>query len=106
MGTYTLISGSLLFVLCCWISSVAADFFASDTMEERSHGVNFKDTQANSLVNTGVVGALILTVVCAQMQADKPSEDEFSFLSQMYQVFLVIGLYFSVNATALSSLCL
>ena len=85
----------------------ANDFFSVDLMEERSKGVDFKEVQSTNLTNTGVVGALILTIVLAALQADPPVGDEpDALLNQFYAMNLVIGLYYSMNATAVSSFCL
>ena len=77
-------------------------FFATDVIQERSYGSNHKENMVITMTNSAIVGALLLTMVVAAMQADNPSEIG-SFLSQGYQVILVISCYYSVNATATSN---
>ena len=99
--------GLVLFVVLQILITKANDFFSVDLMEERSRGVDFKEVQSTNLTNTGVVGALILTIVLAALQADPPVGDEpDALLNQFYAMNLVIGLYYSMNATAVSSFCL
>jgi hypothetical protein len=80
-------------------------FFATDVIQERSYGSNHKENMVITMTNSAIVGALLLTMVVAAMQADNPSEIG-SFLSQGYQVILVISCYYSVNATATSVMCM
>ena len=84
----------VLFVVLQILITKANDFFSVALMEERSRGVDFKEVQSTNLTNTGVVGALILTIVLAALQADPPVGDEpDALLNQFYALNLVLGLY-------------
>jgi hypothetical protein len=50
--------------------SYVAPMVGYDMIQERSAGVHMKDTMRSSMTNQGVVGALMLTVVVASLQAD------------------------------------
>ena len=80
-------------------------FFATDVIQERSYGINHKENMIVTMTNSAVVGALFATMVVASMQADSPSSFS-SFLSQGYQVLLVIAFYYAMNSMATSVMCM
>eukprot|EP00935_MAST-01C_sp_MAST-1C-sp1_P001270 g1270.t1 len=79
-----------------------------DLLEEASQGIDVKEVQRSNMTNTAVVGALLLTVVVAMLQADQPAlmDSPFRFLSQWYTVFNLIGTLWCFTATTLSVLLL
>eukprot|EP00622_Pseudochattonella_farcimen_P005036 FR740570.1.p1 GENE.FR740570.1~~FR740570.1.p1 ORF type:complete len:180 (+),score=14.42 FR740570.1:1-540(+) len=58
------------------------------------------------LTNTGVVSALLLTIVLAALQADFPTDRAVTLLNQWYIIFICIGFCYGLSATAMSSICL
>jgi hypothetical protein len=75
-------------------------------IEEASAGMSTREAQRSNLTNTGVVSALLLTVVLAMIQADGPVDDTSRFISQWYMVFSLIGMLWCFVATTMSVLLL
>ena len=97
---------SVVFVLLLLLCPPLSMFFARDMLEERSFGFNSKQHAIDSLMNIGVVSALLLTMVTAAIQADVPTDGARSLISQYYIAYLYMSLYFSTSATGMSALCL
>lgn len=104
--THVFIPGVLTFLLLQVFTVSLSMMFATSTLEERSLGVNHKDTMTNQLTNTGVVSALLLTVVLAALQADFPTEASNTLLNHWYVILLIIGFCYALSATAMSSITL
>jgi hypothetical protein len=96
----------VIFVLFMALTPKISMALASDVMEERSSGMEFKEAYVNSLTTSGIVAALLLTCVLSAMQAGFPAESEQTLIAQWYGVFLCMGFFYSVTATAMSTICL
>ena len=102
----TLLPSLGVFILLQFLSPKISIAAASDTLQERSKGLDLKDAIMNQLMNTGVVAALLLTVVLAMVQADLPSSEPSSFISQWYMTLCAVGVYYGLVGTAMSVVCL
>lgn len=104
------VPGSIVFVLAICLTPSLSMLLTTDTVQERSLGVDFKAAAETQLTNTGIVGALMLTMVLACLQADLPEDEKKngyrSVIGSWYIIFLIMSLFFSVTSTVLSSLCL
>ncbi|KAJ1407248.1 hypothetical protein B484DRAFT_423677 [Ochromonadaceae sp. CCMP2298] len=80
---------------------------ATDTVQERSFGVQMKPLMESQFINIGIVSALLLTILVAALQADIPeSGDPSSIIWVWYIILLVLGLYFSFASTMTCALML
>ena len=61
-------------------------FFARDMLQERSAGFDAKLQAKDSLMNSGLVCALLLTMVVSALQADAPTPEPTTILSMYYTV--------------------
>jgi len=98
--------GIAVFFLFLAASPMTAMFFARDMLQERSAGFDAKLQAKDSLMNSGLVCALLLTMVISALQADSPTPEPTTILSMYYTVSLNMSLYFSMSATGISALCL
>lgn len=96
-----------------WISismmahgSFLREMAGQDTLEEKSKDSTVHDTCKNNLTNTGIIGALLFTVVVAMLQADAPQDNPERFLSRWYQIFLLAGLVASFVSICQASVLL
>ena len=67
-------------------------FFARDMLQERSAGFDAKLQAKDSLMNSGLVCALLLTMVISALQADAPTPEPTTILSMYYTVSLYVSL--------------
>jgi len=66
-------------------------FFARDMLQERSAGFDAKLQAKDSLMNSGLVCALLLTMVISALQADSPTPEPTTILSMYYTVSLNVS---------------
>ena len=66
-------------------------FFARDMLQERSAGFDAKLQAKDSLMNSGLVCALLLTMVVSALQADAPTPEPTTILSMYYTVSLYVS---------------
>jgi hypothetical protein len=104
--TAVLIPGLILALVTMIALGMFRLALGKDLLEEASSGTSMKEVQRSNLTNTGVVGALLLTVVVAMVQENGPFEDNQRFLCQWYTVFNLIGMLWCFAATTLSVLLL
>jgi hypothetical protein len=96
-----------IFFVSTWVLTPRISMiFASDVMQERSLGINYKESYAGSLTTTGIVAALLLTCVVSAVQSEAPTNTHASLLSQWYAAFLAMSFFFAVSSTAMSAICL
>jgi hypothetical protein len=105
-ATHVMIPGLALALVTMIALGIFRLALGKDLLEEASAGVSVKEVQRSNLTNTGVVGALLLTVVVTMLQVDGPFEDKERFLSQWYTVFNLVGMLWCFAATTLSVLLL
>ena len=95
-----MLPGLALMVLMAAFSTRLSMFFVYDLVENKTKGVVLKDVLEENLKNTGVVSALLLTVVFAALMASMPTPTmPWSLLNQWYMAFLLLSLMYSINAT-------
>jgi len=81
-------------------------FLVGKLISNRSKGVKVKEVMTAMLANSGIISALLLTVVFTALQVDLPQEDAVgSFLNMYYSAFLLIAVFYSFTATIMSSIC-
>lgn len=100
------IPGFVVFLLGQFQNPRIATMFAADTLQERSLGIDYKETMTSQLTNTGIVAALLLTILLASLQAGQPTGNRHTLLSQWYLIFNMIGVFYALMSTIMSSLCL
>lgn len=86
--------------------SLLREMAGQDTLEEKSKETTIDETCKNNLTNTGIIGALLFTVVTAMLQADAPQDNAERFLSRWYQIFLLAGLVASFVSICQASVLL
>lgn len=98
---------ALAVLLCIYIFTPKFSlFFVGKLISNRSKGVKVKEIMTAMLANSGIIAALLLTVVYAALQADLPQEDAVgSFLNMYYSAFLLMAIFYSFIATMMSSIC-
>ena len=92
-----------IIVSACIHGGVLREMAGRDGIEEKSKDTKIDTACKNNLTNTGIVGALLFTVVIAMLQADAPQENTHRFLSRWYQIFLLAGLVASFVSIAQAS---
>ncbi len=101
-----MLPGLLLMVAMAGFSTKLSMFFVHDLVENKTEGVVLKEVLEANLTNSGVVSALLLTVVFAALMASCPTPAfPWSLLNQWYMAFLLLSLMYSINATIMSSIC-
>uniref|UniRef100_A0A7S2C1Q0 Uncharacterized protein n=1 Tax=Florenciella parvula TaxID=236787 RepID=A0A7S2C1Q0_9STRA len=80
-------------------------FFVTDTVQERSDGVDFKATMSQTLTSNAAVCAFFSGTIISSLQASSPGDfTSWSLLYQWYGLFLSMALYFAVNSVLMSCL--
>jgi len=96
---------AILFALCFSTPRFSL-FLVGKLITNRSKGVKVKEVMTAMLANSGVISALLLTVVYAALQADLPQEGAIgSFLNMYYSAFILVAIFYSFTATIMSSVC-
>lgn len=106
MYLHAFLPAMVVFALLMMITPKLSLGIAIDTMQERTRGVDTKDAIVNQLINSGVVGALVLTIVLAAMQVGLPTATNRVYLCQWYIMLLTIALFYSMASTVISTILL
>lgn len=105
-GGQVLIPALVLIIATMIMLAVGRMSLGKDLLQQASPGVSVREAQRSNLTNSGVVGALFLTVVLAMLQADAPLDDKWRLISQWYLIFNVVGMLYCFIATTLSVILL
>lgn len=96
----------VILLIAVFLTPRFALFFVAKLNGGRSKGVAAKNIMDSILSNSGIIAALLLTVVFSALQAESPVEDNpLSLLNMYYSMFLLMAIFFSFTATIMSSVC-